>query len=250
MHKSFPFLALLALSACGAPDIATPIVGTYVGSFSGPVVSDAYTVTVAKVDNSTVGISGADFTTVEFPLMETGDLTTSTATFMDGALSANTTDGTLDFSWTTGTTLAFSGVLDGTVDPGTDTDTATGTDTDTDTGTTPAADCNITVPATATVVTSSLNALSGGEDVLVCAGASLNAVADNVTVYVLGDGSVNLTGDNADAWAAGAASINITGSNATAHSTSAATVNLVGALNDDVSCTAVAIDVSAVASGC
>lgn len=242
-------LGLVGLAACGQPDIATPIVGDYVGAMAGDIVDTDFTVTVAKVDNATVSIAGEGMTTVEFPLIEAAGLTTSAVDFTDGTLSADAEAGSLDFTWTTGQNLAFSGSAGG----GDTSDTSDTSDTDdvSDSDDTSSGDgCDVVVPADATVVTGTTNTIEAGADVLICPGGVLNATADNLSVYVHGAGSVNITGANTDAWLDGAGSLNVTGANTTVYVTSAAGVTVVGSNTSQPSCASVHLDLSAVVGGC
>ena len=69
----------------GTVDLATKVIGDYLGSIRGPITEVAYPLTLEKVDTQTIRVKGADFAPFEVPLAPKGSGVVHHPDWEDGA---------------------------------------------------------------------------------------------------------------------------------------------------------------------
>jgi len=131
--RTLSTLAVLAmLTACddtkGGGALADDVAGTFTGEISGPINSTDYTVSVEAVDDDTISISGADFTTFQVDLEDSGGLIVNVSS---DTTTLSYSEDTLQFTQSAGDLVTFNGVRSG-GESDTDTDADSDTDTDSD----------------------------------------------------------------------------------------------------------------------
>lgn len=110
--------------------------------------------------------------------------------------------------------------------------------------------CSVAVPAGVSVVKGQQVLVSNDVKALVCPGAQVTVTANNVTLYVAGEADVSVAGNGARVYSHGAGRLAVAGNNASVYTDKLAITVVSGDGSKLLQCQRVALDTSAVPSGC